>query len=191
MRPSSQLIHKLSKFLFVDKLLKKIEASLLSQLCLCLIVSLVCLYLVSNLYAGCAEDFVIFYGDKLRGFLFSGFLTVGSFLLSLKTFVVVNLKDKLFDSDSYIKKYRAMNALSDEGEIDYKVLYKPLANLTGFLFFSILFSILTAVAQFSLGLLQNFYYVIFCVWMAVFTATLLLNSLRLIRSNLLVWLGYK
>ncbi|MCG7576491.1 MULTISPECIES: hypothetical protein [unclassified Halomonas] len=191
MRQFSQLITKFNKFFFIDRLLKRIEANLLSQLLICLLISFACLYLLSNLYTGCADDFVFFYGEKLRGFLFSGFLTVGSFLLSLKTFVVVNLKDKLFDSESYKNKYRAMNALGAEDEIDYKDLYKPLANLTGFLFFAILFSILTAVSQFSLGLLNDFYYVMFCIWMAVFTATLLLNSLRLIRSNLLVWLGYK
>lgn len=112
-------------------------------------------------------------------------------MLSLKTFVVVNLKDKLFDSKSYLKRHRARLGLSESAAIEDSLLYKPLANLTGFLFLSILFSIFTAVAQFSLGLMQDIYYVIFCIWMAIFTATLLLNSLRLIRLNILVWLGYK
>src|SRR5688572_18969941 len=51
------------------------------------------------------EGFYLYYESKIRGYLFSGFISVGSFLLSLHTFVIVNLKDKLFDSESYQKSY--------------------------------------------------------------------------------------
>ncbi|EAN9692037.1 hypothetical protein ETI19_19600, partial [Salmonella enterica] len=44
--------------------------------------------------------FFNYYESKIRGYLFSGFISVGSFLLSLHTFVIVNLKDKLFDSEA-------------------------------------------------------------------------------------------
>jgi len=56
-------------------------------------------YLCPNL--GMVPDY---YAKNIRGSLFTGFLTVGSFLLSLKAFIVVKLKENIFDSDIYKKK---------------------------------------------------------------------------------------
>lgn len=39
-----------------------------------------------------------YFGDKIRPSLFTGLLTVGSFLLSLKVFIVVKFKETVFDS---------------------------------------------------------------------------------------------
>lgn len=44
-----------------------------------------------------------FYQDKMRGSLFAGFLTLGSFLLSLKTGIVIKIKEQLFDQPEYHK----------------------------------------------------------------------------------------
>lgn len=187
----SRVLIKISDFFLIPRLMRIVESSVWIQFFLLFAISILVMWFFVCFYSTRVDDFLNFYDQRLRGFLFSGFLTVGSFLLSLKTFVVVSLKDKLFDSPSYIARYKSLNRLEEDGEIDYKDLYKPLSNLTGFLFFSILFSIGTAVAQFSIGLMKNEYVIVFCIWMALFTVFLLMNSLRLIRKNLLVWLGYK
>jgi hypothetical protein len=45
---------------------------------------------------------VRFYGENIRGSLFTGFLTLGGFLLSLKTFIIVKMKENVYDDERYI-----------------------------------------------------------------------------------------
>ena len=40
----------------------------------------------------------VYFAEHLRGSLFSGFLTLGGFLLSLQMFIVVKIKEDLYDS---------------------------------------------------------------------------------------------
>ena len=47
------------------------------------------------------EKAVSFFADKIRASLFTGLLTVGSFLLSLKVFIVVKFKETVFDTKEY------------------------------------------------------------------------------------------
>lgn len=51
----------------------------------------------------CVCDLIDAYHKYMRGYLFSAFLGISSFLLSLLTFVVINLKEKMFDADDYLK----------------------------------------------------------------------------------------
>ncbi|EOI3453155.1 hypothetical protein QMS90_07890 [Cronobacter sakazakii] len=136
--------------------------------------------------------FFNYYESKIRGYLFSGFISVGSFLLSLHTFVIVNLKDKLFDSDAYknsyidFKNYQFGN-FTDE-MINPSEYYAPLNVLSVFLNVSIWLSIITAVIQFTLGFYDNSYTALFCMYLALLTVLFLLNCLILIRCNIKVWL---
>lgn len=186
-----QKLKGMADFLGLRKVAEMLEAKLWLQLFAIFLASIVLFAGAFVFFAPRINCFSDFYDERLRGFLFSGFLTVGSFLLSLKTFVVVSLKDKLYDSEKYIEKYMKRNGIECDGHIPVKDFYAPLANLTGFLFLSILFSILTSVAQFSIGIVGNPAANVFCIWLALFTVLLLLNCLRLIRKNILVWLGYK
>ena len=61
--------------------------------------AMTCVYLNFTNHHG--KAFHSFYQASIRGYLFSGFISVGSLLLSLHTFVIVNLKDKLFSTDRY------------------------------------------------------------------------------------------
>ncbi len=136
--------------------------------------------------------FFNYYESKVRGYLFSGFISVGSFLLSLHTFVIVNLKDKLFDSVAYKNNYvdfksREIKNFSS-AMISVSDYYAPLNVLSVFLNISIWLSIVTAVMQFTLGFYDNTYSAIFCMYMALITVLFLLNCLVLIRCNIKVWL---
>lgn len=95
------------------------------------------------------------YRSNMRGYFFSAFLGISSFLLSLLTFVVINLKEKMFDSDDYKKIYARHKKMNAGDEIKKNDLYKPLVVITTMLVFSIACSISTSLLQFTLGLSSN------------------------------------
>lgn len=137
-----------------------------------------------------SEKFFEFHHKNLRGYLFSGFISVGSFLLSLHTFVIVNLRDKVFNTDEYREYYSQATGI-DLKDIDEGELYKPLDNLSSFINLSIWLSLTTAIAQFTLGLSTNFYACLFCVWLAILTICFMLQSLTIIRENIRLLLKQK
>lgn len=135
-------------------------------------------------------EFYEYYQKNLRGYLFSGFISVGSFLLSLHTFVIVNLKEKLFGTEDYKKTYA--EALSiEQDEIDESKLYKPLDNLSCFINLSIWLSIATAISQFTIGIANNTISSLVCIWLAIATILFMLNSLIIIRENIKIFLKQK
>ena len=141
------------------------------------------LYLLYRNTPGVSEKFFDFYHKNLRGYLFSGFISVGSFLLSLHTFVIINIRDKVFATPEYKETYSKANQIP-LGEIKDSDLYKPLDNLSSFINTSILFSLTTAIAQFTIGLSTNLYACLFCVWLAILTIFFLLHCLIIIRQNI-------
>ncbi|WP_237734101.1 hypothetical protein [Serratia fonticola] len=128
-------------------------------------------------------SFFDFYQKNLRGYLFSGFISVGSFLLSLHTFVIVNLKDKLFSTENYKETFARSRGI-EVLDIVESELFKPLDRLSCFLNISIWLSIITAVAQFTIGLANFSPASIVCIWLASLTICFMLNSLILIRENI-------
>ncbi|MFW0697608.1 hypothetical protein [Pantoea sp. R13S299] len=131
--------------------------------------------------------FFEFHHKNLRGYLFSGFISVGSFLLSLHTFVIVNLKEKVFGTDDYKETFAAARGIA-KGEVNESELFKPLDNLSSFINLAIWLSIITAISQFTIGLSTNFYASLFCVWLAILTVFLMLYCLIIIRENIKVFL---
>ena len=123
------------------------------------------------------------YAKGLRGYLFSGVISVGSFLLSLHTFVIVNLKDKLFSSTHYRERFATANQIEVDA-IKEKDILKPLDRLSSFINISIWLSISTAIIQFTLGLAPYSFVAIPCIWLGLLTILFMLNSLVLIRINI-------
>ncbi|GAB50135.1 hypothetical protein [Atlantibacter hermannii] len=137
-----------------------------------------------------STKFFEFHHKNLRGYLFSGFISVGSFLLSLHTFVIVNLRDKVFSTPEYRNAYSMAHDI-DEENINDSDLFKPLDNLSSFINTSIILSLTTAIAQFTLGLSTNLYACLFCVWLAILTVCFLLHCLFIIRINIRILLKQK
>ncbi|WP_273022901.1 hypothetical protein [Rheinheimera sp.] len=123
------------------------------------------------------------YQLNLRGNFFTGFLTIGSFLLSLKTFIVVKLKEGVYDSADYKKRFAEQNPDNSKADI-----YAPLKNISHLLFGTILSSLITAIFHVTLGLLDYWWAILICIFSVVFSIVLLLISLVLIRSNIVMWL---
>lgn len=130
------------------------------------------------------KAFYAFYQASIRGYLFSGFISVGSLLMSLHTFVIANFKEKLFTTDRYKEKFAQSRSITDKNDIEEKELLKPLDRLSSFINISIWLSILTAVAQFTIGLADYGLLSTICIWIAMLTICFLLNCLVLIRENI-------
>src|SRR5471030_778372 len=104
-----------------------ISGTLRGQLTVLVILSLLFISLISFIYSDnivIGDHFFEFYQKNLRGYLFSGFISVGSFLLSLHTFVIINLRDKLFSTEPYKQKFAKANRIEVD-KIQEKDLYKP------------------------------------------------------------------
>lgn len=126
-----------------------------------------------------------YFGDKIRSSLFTGLLTVGSFLLSLKVFIVVKFKETVFDSKEY--KERLANLRKIDPNIQH---YFQVRNLSSVLFLSITSAICAAACQLTIGLIEVPSAMLFCVFMAAFAGAMLLQTLLLIRKILDEWLDY-
>lgn len=126
-----------------------------------------------------------FYAKNIRASLFTGFLTVGSFLLSLKVFIVVKFKENIFDSQSYKER------LQDRRKLDPNLShYGPVKRLSRLLFVSIISALAASAIQLSVGLIPYWQASLFCVFAAVFAGSMLLCTLWLIRQILDEWLSY-
>lgn len=158
------------------------------------VISVLVLLALMHIYRNSPElntKFFEFHHKNLRGYLFSGFISVGSFLLSLHTFVIVNLKEKVFGTEDYKELFRKSRRLQSIDLIDEAELYKPLDHLSSFINTSIWLSIVTAISQFTLGLSTNFYACLICVWLAILTITFMLHCLIIIRENIKIFLKQK
>ena len=126
-----------------------------------------------------------FYAKNIRASLFTGFLTVGSFLLSLKVFIVVKFKENIFDSSAY------KDQLEDKRKLNPDLShYGPVKRLSRLLFFSIVSAIAASAAQLSIGLIPTWQATLFCVFIATFAGSMLICTLWLIRQILDEWLNY-
>ena len=155
-----------------------------TRLTLCCVVSLAAAlaawYVVDDRSA-----FVTYYEKHLRGNLFAGLLTVGGFLLSLKTFILIKLKENVYDHAEYKAIFEKMRQLDSTLKI-----YAPLQRLSDFLFYSVLSSIVAAICQLTLGLFSSFWLSVACLTLAAFALLVLLNSLFMIKSSLNDYFDY-
>ena len=126
-----------------------------------------------------------YFGDKIRPSLFTGLLTVGSFLLSLKVFIVVKFKETVFDSNEY--KKLLLNLRKIDPSIQH---YSQVRNLSSVLFMSIASALSASACQLTVGLIEKPSAMMFCVFMAAFAGAILLQTLLLIRKILGEWLDY-
>lgn len=128
------------------------------------------------------KPFSQFYAANLRGSLFAGFLTLGGFLMSLKTFIIVNMKKEVYDTAGYKELHARAKKTDPKSRIS--TVFGPLRNLSTIIYATIVSCISTAVSQLTVGLFGTLWSSIFCVWMAVLSIMFLVWCLHLIRANL-------
>lgn len=123
-----------------------------------------------------------FYSKNLRGSLFTGFLALGGFLMSAKTFIIVNMKKEVYDSDSYEENW--LDGLKLNGAEYYSSLYYPLRRLSNIIFYTISSSFIASISQLTVGLFEAVPAVMFCLFTVVVAVCFLMLSLYLIKKNL-------
>lgn len=119
------------------------------------------------------------YEVKLQVPFFTGFLTLGSFLLTLKTFVIMKLKESLYDSECYQERVRKQRILKPD-----LAAYNPLNNLATFLIYAVIMAVLTAGAQITIGFLPFNIAAAICISLAITTLFLVLIAWWNIKKNL-------
>ena len=99
------------------------------------------------------------YEADLRTTFFAAFLTMGVFLFSLRTFIVITMKEGLYESEGYISRLKDRRELSGPNASHYGTL-RGLSNL---LFWSTALSLLASVVQMTLGFVDCIYAVHACI----------------------------
>lgn len=126
-----------------------------------------------------------FYEKNLRASLFTGFLTMGGFLLSLKTGILIKIKESLYDNKAYIATVEQLRSINPK-----LTQYGPLKRLSRVLSFSVFFCLLSAASQFSIGLLMNSWSSAFCLGLSAFSMSMLIASFLVIQLNLREWFKF-
>jgi len=134
------------------------------------------------LYCSEVQKLSQFYAVNLRGHLFAAFLALGGFLLSLKTFIVVTMKENVYDNIDYKEDFEEKLKLNPELK-----RYGPLQELSDYLYYAILASIISALLQMTLGLYPYWVPALIAISSAVFAMVLLISCLVLIKRNSDVW----
>lgn len=126
-----------------------------------------------------------FYNGNLREIFFSAFLTLSGFIFTLETFIIVCIKENVYDDPEYIKLYENKKKIAPELK-----KYAPLKRLKDFLFYTILYSFTAAVFQITLGLFNNWYALIVCIWGCVVALITFVVSLFIANNNLKRWFDF-
>ncbi|UST65941.1 hypothetical protein NF673_09375 [Pseudomonas moraviensis] len=132
--------------------------------------------------AGTTKKIYDFYAGNLRGSFFTGFLALGGFLMSAKTFIIVNMKKEVYDSATYEEKW--LHGLQLNGADKYETLFYPLRRLSNIIFYTIASCFIASVAQLTLGLFKNIPSVMVCFFLVIVAICFLMLSLFLIKKNL-------
>lgn len=125
------------------------------------------------------------YDRKFQTPLFTGFLTISGFLLTLKTFVLVQLKKELYEQPFY------------KEDVNYKrltnpklTLYGPLNRLGSLLVLCVFAGLTTAVSQLSVGFIPSRLAAAFCIAVGAGTLALVFQAWYEIKCNLTRWFEY-
>lgn len=133
----------------------------------------------------CIADVAEFYQKNMRASLFAGFLTLGSFLLSLKTGIVIKIKENVYDKLGYQEKVDKAQATGVQTTV-----YAPLRRLSKLLSAAVLSVLFASALQLTLGLFSMWWAAAICLSMAAIALTFLLEAFVLIQKNLLDWFEF-
>lgn len=123
------------------------------------------------------NDLVVYHKEFRTALFVSGF-TIGSFLFSMKTFILKTMRDDFYDNEDYqIKIRQRRNLGQDVG------FYDPLRNLSKLLLASIALSFFSALSQISIGYLSNHIAVILCLSLALLSWIFVGTSIYYVGEN--------
>lgn len=118
--------------------------------------------------------------SKLQGSLFTGFLTVASFLLSLKAFILLRMRQDVLDTKTYQEHLKAVaGSIAD--------LYRPLKNLSGLLIWTVGASLLSSLSQLTISFIKPPYGSYACAGFAVGAFALVVACWHHLAANIRAW----
>lgn len=126
------------------------------------------------------REHVVPFHAEAKGYLFSGYLTLGSFLLTTKTFVITRLQEGLFQSKEYCDLHEEASGRKGIKKVGER--NEPLRRLTEFLVWSVCLCLITAVLQLVLSALKSFYASTVALGLAAAALALVLRSWLLMRQ---------
>ena len=129
---------------------------------------------------------VKFYREGMRTPLFTGCLTLGSFLLTLKATILLRIKE-IYDSPAYEEDWELYQAQLVAAGKKAPSFYQPLRNLGVGLLVNVFLAIICSIAQMTLGFSSHVWAVAICVTLAAVTLMTLLYLWWRIASNLIRW----
>lgn len=127
-----------------------------------------------------------FYREGLRTPFFTGFLTLGTFILTLQATILLRIKE-IYDHPSYADKWNVLQGQREaqgQGGTGY---YDPLRNLGIALLANVFFALVTSLLQVTVGFIDDPCAVGICLGFAATTFALLLMLWWQIASNLYRW----
>lgn len=131
------------------------------------------------------EDYLAtLYSAKLQVPLFTGFLTISGFLLSLTTFIIVKMYEGVYQTPFYyetrIETFKRIDPTYDAS--------RPLKQLSRYLLTSVAATLAASFSQFTIGSFPNIYCVIACLSLATTASAFVLLSCWLVRNNIWAWI---
>lgn len=124
-----------------------------------------------------------FYEKSLQDPLFNGSLTLGAFLLSLETYIVLKLKEDIFDSERWRAQVRNLRKYG--GGISY---YGPLKNISNLLYYAVMLFFTSATLQFTAGFYPHWSAATICIVSFGSALGFLVWALIIIKQNLAIWI---
>jgi len=125
---------------------------------------------------------VSYYQTNMRGSMFTGFLTAGSFLLSLKTGIVIKIKETVYDKEAY--QLRVSKAIEGGSDVTF---YGPLKRLSRVLSAAVFSALVASALQLTLGLRMEWQAMAICLAFASTAFSLLISAFVLIQIILRSW----
>lgn len=130
------------------------------------------------------SEFMKFYQDELRSDFFNGFLSLAGFMLAAKTFIVIQMKQEVYDKPEYQQRYEERKRLTGDSSA---TKYGPLKNMSNALFWIVTSSVIAAISQVTIGLIPWNIAGIICVTAILFAIISLIYGLILMKQNLDGW----
>ena len=114
----------------------------------------------------------------MRSGIFTGFITAGSFILTMKTFTIATLKKEVYE-DPWYKEY--ISSLSNAVDV---TLYGSLSALKQLLFWCIISCYSISLLQLTLGFFPNIWTSSICLAAAVAGIIFIIVCLKYISNNI-------
>lgn len=116
----------------------------------------------------------------------SNYLTIGSFMFAVQSFLIPFLKQSLYDSKKY-KEYIEV----EYGKNSDNERYRPLRNLSNFLFISTLLSFISALLMFIFIFAKKLVIIYLTFYCGMISFSSLIIALFLMQSNFVIMFSQK